>query len=505
MSTLGPQANDRVLATMAQDGSRRWLTPKLAKGPLLRRRQSVAYALIGLLTALPLIQINGKPAVLLNVPDRQFTLLGYTFLPTDTVLLALLLVSWFATIFLTTALVGRAWCGWTCPQTVYMEFVYRPIERLCLGRSGVGGKPKAALSPLRYVAMHGLFVLISLAITHTLLSYFVGASQLRSWITSTPFDHPWAFGVIAVSTLGVWYNFVFFREQMCTIACPYGRFQSVLFDPQSKSVRYNEPRGEPRRKLQSARRQSVSLPTFKPEASDCKREGANHTCENCSDCSNATPGGVPSFNAVPDRAGDCIDCSMCVQVCPTGIDIRDGVQLECVNCTQCIDACNTVMRKIGRPEGLIGFYSQTDLEGTPTRMIRPRVVLYSIISVGFLAAMLVLIATKKPFDATLTRNIGLPFFTTPQGQVENVMRLTLRNRTGEVQIFVIESKTPNVSLLGDAASITVPAHESVMQPVNLVADPATIHGMMTASLSIRNQRRVERVLQCQLYGPGVGQ
>jgi len=227
---------------MEVDGSRVWLTPKLAVGKLFRRRRVVAYSLIALLTLLPLIPINGKPAVLLDVPTRQFTLFGYTFLPTDTMLLAFLLVSWFATIFLTTAVVGRAWCGWACPQTVYMEFVYRPIERLCMGRRGVGGKPKDNLSGWRYVIMQLLFAAISLAITHTILSYFVPVAQLRLWITSSPAQHPYAFTLIVVSSIAVWFNFVHFREQMCIIACPYGRFQSVLFDPQSLNVRYNPVR-----------------------------------------------------------------------------------------------------------------------------------------------------------------------------------------------------------------------------------------------------------------------
>ena len=409
------ESSGRVLSTMELNGSRRWLTPKLAKGRLLHMRRAVAYGLIALLTALPLVYINGKPAVLLDVPHRQFTLFGYTFLPTDTMLLALLMVSWFATIFLTTALFGRAWCGWACPQTVYMEFVYRPIERLCLGRSGVGGKPLKNVSPLRSIAMYFVFLLVSLIVTHTLLSYFVGAEQLWQWISSNPANHPIAFTVIVVSTGCVWFNFAIFREQMCIIACPYGRFQSVLFDPQSLNVRYNPNRGEPRGKLSAtevaAQRRNIALPIAEA--------------------------------APPSKAkGDCIDCLMCVQVCPTGIDIRDGVQLECVNCTQCIDACNHVMRKVGRPEGLIGFYSQVGLDGGQRKMMRPRVALYAAVSVGFLALMIVLILIKAPFDASLVRNGGLPFNLTPTQQVENTMRLTLRNRSGRPQTFSFMSLTP---------------------------------------------------------------
>ncbi|MGC4030489.1 MAG: cytochrome c oxidase accessory protein CcoG [Tepidisphaeraceae bacterium] len=481
MSSSLIKPDGRVLSTLESDGSRRWLTPKLAVGKLFNRRRLVAWGLIVLLTALPLIPINGKPAVLLNVPDRQFTFFGYTFLPTDTILFALLMVSWFATIFLTTAVLGRAWCGWTCPQTVYMEFVYRPIERLFLGRAGVGGKPKAGLSPLRKVGMHLAFVLISLVITHTLLSYLVGVDELRKWITQSPANHPWAFGVIAISSLAVWYNFVFFREQMCIIACPYGRFQSVLLDRNSLVVRYNDPRGEPRGKKQAAggRQQAaktVALDVFSPPAAS---------------------------RQPPATLGDCVDCSLCVQVCPTGIDIRDGTQLECINCAQCIDACDAVMTKIGRPTNLIGYFSQAEIEGERTKYFRPRVVLYSVVSFGFLAVMLVLIATKKPFDASLARNFGLPFFTTPTGQVENVMRLTIRNRTGSPKTYSLKSQTPGISVMNGEASFEVPAHSTVVQPINLVSEQKFVpDGMQNASLRVQDETGAQREVAFQFFGPG---
>jgi len=492
VNVSAPQFQAEVLSTMEADGRHRWITPKLAKGKFLFRRRVMAYALIALLTLLPLIPINGKPAVLLNVPDRQFTLLGYTFLPTDTVLLALLMVSWFATIFLTTAVVGRAWCGWACPQTVYMEFVYRPLERFLLGRRGVGGRPtKTGMAIWRRILMHLAFAAVSLVITHTLLSYFVGAAQLRHWMLSNPAEHPWAFGVIAVSTLAVWYNFVFFREQMCTVACPYGRFQSVLFDPHSLTVRYNNPRGEPRTKL-SAKARTVVLPTCtdKPPGSDC---------DGCTKCTAAKFGSDAA--AIP--SGECIDCSMCVQVCPTGIDIRNGVQLECINCAQCIDACGSVMRKVGRSEGLIGYYAQVELDGQPRKTLRPRVMLYAFVSVGFLAAMLLLILLKSPFDATLARNIGLPFYKTPAGQIQNAMRLTLRNRTSRPQTFTLSAGTAGVRFVGDSTTFTVPPHESAVKPVNVIIDPAALgDGMIRGQFEIKNEDGAARVLQCQLYGPG---
>lgn len=508
------QPEKRVLPTLERDGSRRWLTPRLAVGRFFRRRRALAYGLIALLTVLPLVTINGKPAVLLNVVDRQFTLFGYTFLPTDTVLLALLMVAWFATIFLTTAALGRAWCGWACPQTVYLEFVFRPIERLCLGRAGVGGKPKQGISPLRYVAMYALFLLMSLVVTHTLLSYFVGAAQLRQWMTGSPADHPAAFALIVGSTAGVLFNFAIFREQMCSIACPYGRFQSVLIDRHSIGVRYDAARGEPRGK--SARRGGALAQIEAPRRDACVSDGT------CTKCGKVCPGTGEPVDARAEaravalaglepsptaaRSADCVDCTMCVQVCPAGIDIRDGAQLECIHCAQCVDACDAVMTKLGRPTGLIGYHSLASLEGKRTRVVRPRVILYACISVAFLAAMLGLILTKQPFDAALVRNAGLPFVVMPQGQVQNTMRLTLRNRTGQPQTYTLASKTPGVTLAESAApAITVPANGSAVLPLHLLAEPATFaagDGKRAAEIVITDETHAGRTVTCELFGPG---
>ena len=210
----------RVLATLESDGSRRWLYPKLALGRFLARRRVVAYLLIAIFTLIPYLTINHKPAMLLDIASRRFTLFGFTFLPTDTVLLALFMVAVFLTIFLVTALLGRVWCGWACPQTVYLEFVFRPVERLFIGRRGAGGKPRANLAPWRLPAMYATYLLISLYLAHTFLAYFVGVEALRHWIFGSPLDHPAAFLLMASVTLAMLFNFGFFREQTCTIACP---------------------------------------------------------------------------------------------------------------------------------------------------------------------------------------------------------------------------------------------------------------------------------------------
>ncbi|MDP2703585.1 MAG: 4Fe-4S binding protein, partial [Candidatus Rokubacteria bacterium] len=246
---LPSATKERVLPTLNVDGTRRWMRPKLFEGRFLRRRRALAWALIGLFTVLPYLRMSGKPVILLDVVNRRFILFGATFLPTDTMLLMLLLVGLFIGIFLLTAIYGRVWCGWACPQTVYMEFLYRPIERL------IEGGPRAQrdlddrrLAPQRLLK-YAVFGALSMFLAHTFLAYFVGVEALRHWITRSPFEHPAAFLVMAGTTALMFLDFGWFREQVCVVACPYGRFQSALLDRRSLIVGYDFRRGEPRGRL----------------------------------------------------------------------------------------------------------------------------------------------------------------------------------------------------------------------------------------------------------------
>lgn len=394
----------RVLSTLEEDGSRRWLFPKLAKGRFWRARRVVAYCLIAVYTLAPFIKINEKPAIFLDLIHRRFTLLGFTFLPTDTILLALAAVGVILLIFLTTALFGRVWCGWACPQTVYLEFVFRPIERLFLGRTGVGGKPKSKVAAWRNVAMYSVYFVLALHLANTFLAYFVGAATLHTWILASPLEHPAGFVIVAAVTGLMMFNFVLFREQTCLIACPYGRLQSVLLDRSSLIISYDKTRGEPRGKMKRA----------------------------------ATP--LPVVGEKP--AGDCVDCGLCVAVCPTGIDIRDGLQFECVGCAQCVDVCDDVMAKVNRPRGLIRYGSQAGMAGEKARLLRPRVIVYPLIilCVGSLLAYLLL--SLSPTDVVVLRGPGQPFLVLPDGQVANVLRVKTTNRTDKPERVVIQVNGP---------------------------------------------------------------
>lgn len=422
-----------VLPTLNDDGSRRWLRPRVSKGVFLSARRMVAYGLILLFAAIPLITLNGRPLVLLDIAARKFHILGTTFYPTDTLLVALLLVIVFLSIFWFTALFGRVWCGWACPQTVYMEFLYRPIERLCEGAPGRVGsgvfRSRAVGRVVKWIAYAACGVILS----HIFLAYFVSWDQLRHWVMGSPADHPLGFAIVLFVSALMLLDFGILREQIC-LMCPYGRFQSVMLDRQSLIIRYDQKRGEPRGRK--------------------------------------TPGSDVSLAVLPAARGDCIDCAMCVTTCPTGIDIRNGLQMECIGCAQCIDACNAVMDKIHKPRGLIRYSSQAAEQGQRLRIVRARVLLYPAV-IGVLATIfIVALLSKGAADVTVLRGLGQPFSVLDTGVVRNTVRVRISNRTNAAAVFTVSAEgVDGVALAAESSQATVPAGDIVTLPADITLPP----------------------------------
>lgn len=433
VAMLSPK--EHVLSTLEQDGSRRWIYPQLAMGKLWRRRRRVAFVLASILVLLPHLKVAGKQAVLLDVAARKFTILGRTFLATDTFLLVLGMLFATISVMLITAIGGRLWCGWACPQTVFMEFFFRPIDRFFEGTTGKGGKPKRSITGSRKLLRWFAYLAVSTLLAHTFLSYFVGVESLGRWILTPPWEHPIAFLIMGTTTALMVFHFLYFREQLCLIACPYGRFQSVMLDRRSCIVAYDSLRGEPRRKGSRRLKSQVT-----PDAS---------------------------------QPGDCIDCNRCVSVCPTGIDIRNGLQLECINCGQCIDACDEVMHQISLPNRLIRYDSQDGIAGQHKGALRTRTIVYPIILICVGSLFCYLLSSSHTFDARLIRALGSPFIRAEGGLIRNSFRIRLVNRSTTDRTYKINAITPADTKLSviDPLKLTIASNESSLVPILIEFPP----------------------------------
>lgn len=455
-----------VLSTLNDDGSRRWLKPRLSPGRFLRSRRAIAYLLIAIFASLPWIKINGKQALLFDLATRRFSVFGKTFLPTDTVLLALLLVGTFLTIFLVTALFGRIWCGWACPQTVYLEFLYRPIERFFEGSPGRGAKNWFQRSGFGKIAKYPVYLVISFALANIFLAYFVPTETLLKWITRPPTEHFAGFLVVAAVTGLMMFDFSFFREQTCLVACPYGRFQSVLLDRQSMIVAYDKNRGEPRGKARK-----VSLPVV--------------------------------GEAV--KNGDCIDCTMCVQTCPTGIDIRNGLQMECVHCTQCIDACDAIMDKVGKPRGLISYRSQAMLAGEKSHLLRPRTLIYPIILLVIATVFVLVLVNQAPSYIRVIRGLGRPWTEIDAGMIENPIKIKIINRHETEAEYTFRSVDGQSAVRTETPRVTVPSGETAVIQAMIVAPKDKFRaGHYLTEIDVIDSQGYTKRVTWNLLGPASG-
>ncbi|MEZ5414304.1 MAG: cytochrome c oxidase accessory protein CcoG [Opitutaceae bacterium] len=385
------------VTTINNDGSRPFIYPADVSGIFSIARKVSAFLLIALYLSLPWIKIGGFPAVFLDVANRRFHLFGWTFAAQDMWLTFFLISGLGFSLFFITALLGRIWCGWACPQTVFLDHVYRRIERWIEGnaiqRRKLADGPWTPEKVSKRVVKHGLYIIVSLLITHLFLAYFVSLKELWSMMHEQPAEHWSAFVFVFLAAGVLYFNFAWFREQLCIVICPYGRLQSAMIDDHSLIVGYDAKRGEPRGKL-----------------------GTTGT-------------------------GDCVDCNRCVHVCPTGIDIRQGLQMECIGCTACIDACDDVMRRIHKPTGLIRYDSQTALAGGKTRWWRPRTMLYGVLLVVGISVASWAVSTLKPANASITRITGAPYIVT-EDAVRNQFLIRLLNKRAEITDFIVRVDSP---------------------------------------------------------------
>lgn len=391
---LNPHTFRDALATVQDDGKRNWVYPKKVKGLFYRYRTYLSWILLIVLFVGPLIQVNGRPYFLFNLFERKFIIFGAAFWPQDTHLLIFLLLIFFVFIILFTVVFGRVWCGWACPQTLFMEMVFRKIEYLIEGdanqQRALNEKGWDADKLVKKGAKFLIFLIISLLIGHLVMAYLIGIEQVIEIVSQPPTANLRGFmGLVGFSTIFM-LVFSWFREQACLVVCPYGRLQGVLLDNNTINVMYDNVRGEPRGLIK-------------------KQEAEKHL------------------------KGDCVDCSLCVQVCPTGIDIRNGIQMECINCTACIDVCDEVMLKLERPQGLIRYASENSIKNGFQKLLTGRVKGYSIVLVLLLVGFVSLILTRKDLDVTVTRFPGMTYQAREDGTISNLYQITVINKTFEVQ------------------------------------------------------------------------
>jgi cytochrome c oxidase accessory protein FixG len=370
MSELDPSK----LTSVDEFGDRLSIIPAEVQGYFHNRRRWVHAILLAVFLLLPWTSINGHQTILLNIADREFALFGVSFQSYDAPLIFFLLGILTLGLAFVTSVWGRVWCGWACPQTVFIEAVFRRIEKWVEGgyieRRALRDAPLSAHKIYKKSLKWILFFLVSSLVAHSFMAYFVGAKHLSEMMQNDPSKNLNYFLLVSFFTALILFDFAWFREQFCVIMCPYGRIQSLLLDKKSLAVVYDVNRGEP-------------------------RKGKD-----------------------PNKRGDCVSCNRCVQVCPTGIDIRNGLQMDCIACTACVDACDEIMRKVKKPEGLIRYDT---LDGSKINLLRPRSLIYLAMIALLTIILVTTLATRAPVDLTLMRAPGLPYTSIADAQGQPVI------------------------------------------------------------------------------------
>jgi len=453
------------LASVAPDGRRRWVYARKPSGRYYRARTILSWFLLGFLLLAPFVRVGGLPLLMFNVIERKFVLFGLFFWPQDFYLVVLIALSVLVTLVLSTATVGRVWCGWLCPQTIFMEMLFRKIEFLIDGSAARQLRrnhgPWTVDRIWRFVLKHGVFFGLSFAIANVFLAYIIGSDALWAIVTDPPSGHLTGLAAITIFSLVFFVVFARFREQACVLACPYGRMMSSFIDRHTITVTYDSTRGEPRGRL----RQSEA--------------------------------------EVEAPQGDCVDCHQCVTVCPTGIDIRNGVQLECVNCTACIDACDDVMRRVDKPTGLIRLTSHEAIVEGRLHWLTARVRAYTTVWVALVTVVTWLVVTRPALDVVMLRQPGTLYATLPDGQVTNFYNVQVFNRTRDAVPFdVVPVEPAGMTVLPLGPLAEVEPHGLLEGRLLLTIPPeATGDGSVPVRLEVRSGGEVIQMVRSSFVGP----
>ena len=455
------------IATADREGRRQWIYPRKVKGRHYRWRTWFSWLLLLVMFAGPFVTIRGNPLLLMNFPERKFVVLGQIFWPQDMIIFAMAVLVFFIGVVVFTAVFGRIWCGWACPQTVMMEMVFRKLEYAIEGdapsQRELNRAPWSSQKIFKKVLKHGLFFALSFLVGNVLLSYIIGWPALYQIVVDPPARHVAGLAFMIGFSLLFYGIFARFREQACTFICPYGRFQSVLLDENSIVVAYDYKRGEKRGVLRR-------LQKF----------------------------GERRFAGL----GDCVACQQCVAVCPTGIDIRNGTQMECVHCTACMDACDAVMTKVGHPAGLIRYASLNGIERGEHLQFTPRLAGYCLVLTALAALLAVMLFTRSDVEATVLRAPGSLFQQMPDGHFSNLYTLRVVNKTSRELPVELRLENPAGSLRVMGGSLTLPPQKLLENSLLVELDAGAMRsGTTPLVIGVYTGGRKLQTLKTAFVGP----
>jgi len=461
---FGEEFRDKI-STVDEKGKRVWVYPKKQLGKYFTRRAVFSYSLLALLFAGPFIKINGEPILMMNIIERKFVIFGQIFWPADFFIFAIGMIAFVILVIVFTVVFGRLFCGWVCPQTIFMEMVFRRIEYWIDGdwkhQKKLNDMPWNRHKISKRLLKWSIFWIISFIIANTLLAYIIGIEELQLIVTDNPANHVSSLIAISVFTSVFFAVFTWFREQVCTAVCPYGRLQGVLLDKNSVLVAYDKIRGEGRAKF---RKNEVRSEVGK---------------------------------------GDCIDCNQCVNVCPTGIDIRNGTQMECINCTLCMDACDHMMENVGLEKKLIRYDSEEGLRTREPWKLTKRAKAYIVLMLAIVGLLVTLLVSRSEIEATLLRVSGTSYQTVDEDTYSNIFVATVMNKTNEPHEVSLKVLSDNATVEFIGGDLTLESGAKIKREFIVKMNRSSVDGTRTkVKIGIYSGEELMEKETIDFFGPG---